>query len=275
MRLHDYTIGPRSQQTDLCCSHEQAYGNIEKFPTKPITERGQTEDDLIWKVLSALGWTAFLRQQNSRAAGREDVPDGLLFSDDAAKGGGQKAAEEWRRYEFGLAVVESKRWTSSARSPIRPTRRRNRPVDPDAALFAPRGRPHDRQTPLGYADQWRAVAALLPRRTFGFRAVLRAGPRASCLRSPAMTAACSPCRRRIAGTGCGSLPSFFSRTAFLPDAERSAHLPSARDRRGQILRRARRRKSLQLVFGTVFPSLPRRSPPLRRPRHCRKSGKRP
>ena len=39
-----------------------------------------------------------------------DVPDGLLFEDDAAKNRANDLLQEWRRYELGLAVVESKRW---------------------------------------------------------------------------------------------------------------------------------------------------------------------
>ena len=70
----------------------------------------QTEDDLIWPVLAALGWTVTLRQQNLSARGREDVPDGLLFADEVSKGRANGLAQEWRRYELGLAVVESKRW---------------------------------------------------------------------------------------------------------------------------------------------------------------------
>ena len=42
--------------------------------------------------------------------GREDVPDGLLFADDAAKERANGLDEDWRRYVHGLAVVESKRW---------------------------------------------------------------------------------------------------------------------------------------------------------------------
>ncbi len=38
------------------------------------------------------------------------MPDGLLFKDAAAKAQANRTPEEWRRYEFGLAVVESKRW---------------------------------------------------------------------------------------------------------------------------------------------------------------------
>ena len=83
---------------------------FDRFPTTQKPNEGQTEDDLIWPVLAEVGWTASLRQQNLSAHGRDDVPDGLLFADDAAKDQANRFAEEWRRYEFGLAVVESKRW---------------------------------------------------------------------------------------------------------------------------------------------------------------------
>ena len=53
---------------------------------------------------------ASLRQQNLTLRGREDVPDGLLFADDTVKDRANRLAEEWKRYELGLAVVESKRW---------------------------------------------------------------------------------------------------------------------------------------------------------------------
>lgn len=81
------------------------------FPTRQSPNESQTEDDLIWPILGALGWTASLRQQNLTPKGREDVPDGLLFKDAAAKAQANRTPEEWRRYEFGLAIVESKRWT--------------------------------------------------------------------------------------------------------------------------------------------------------------------
>ena len=81
-----------------------------RFPITGSPNESQTEDDLIWPVLAHLGWTASLRQQNLSASGRQDVPDGLLFRDDAAKDRANGVTEEWKRYEFGLAVVESKRW---------------------------------------------------------------------------------------------------------------------------------------------------------------------
>ncbi len=80
------------------------------FPVAGSPNESQTEDDLIWPVLVTLGWTASLRQQNLSVRGRDDVPDGLLFADDVAKALANRCPEEWRRYEFGLAVVESKRW---------------------------------------------------------------------------------------------------------------------------------------------------------------------
>ena len=81
-----------------------------RFPAASSPNESQTEDDLIWPVLQCLGWTASLRQQNLTPQGREDVPDGLLFADETAKDRANRFAEEWRRYEFGAAMVESKRW---------------------------------------------------------------------------------------------------------------------------------------------------------------------
>ena len=83
---------------------------FDDFPFAGAPNESQTEDDLIWPVLRTLGWSASLRQQNLSATGREDVPDGLLFADEAAKGRANGLPQEWRRYEHGLAVVESKRW---------------------------------------------------------------------------------------------------------------------------------------------------------------------
>ncbi len=90
---------------------ERALRNIfDRFPTGQTPNESQTEDDLIWPVLGALGWTASLRQQNLSSRGRDDVPDGLLFADEATKDRANRYRQEWKRYEYGLAVVESKRW---------------------------------------------------------------------------------------------------------------------------------------------------------------------
>ena len=83
---------------------------FDRFPTGQNPNESQTEDDLIWPVLARLGWTSSLRQQNLTPRGVDDVPDGLLFADEAAKARANGFAEEWKRYDFGLAIVESKRW---------------------------------------------------------------------------------------------------------------------------------------------------------------------
>jgi hypothetical protein len=83
---------------------------LNTFPTSGSPNEAQTEEDLIWPVLQRLGWTQYLRQQNLSPRGREDVPDGLLFADADEKARANAFPEEWRRYQFGLATVESKRW---------------------------------------------------------------------------------------------------------------------------------------------------------------------
>ncbi len=83
---------------------------FDRFPTSQTPNESQTEDDLIWPVLGRLGWIASLRQQNLAPRGREDVPDGVLFKDATTKAEANVFREEWKRYELGLAVVESKRW---------------------------------------------------------------------------------------------------------------------------------------------------------------------
>lgn len=80
------------------------------FPQNHRTNESQTEDDFIWPVLTVLGWTESLRQQNLTVTGRDDVPDGLLFADANAKAAANAQDDQWRRYAHGLAVVESKRW---------------------------------------------------------------------------------------------------------------------------------------------------------------------
>jgi hypothetical protein len=114
-RLADWssidTAALKALQTDL----RKIY---DRFPITKTPNESQTEDDLIWPVLARIGWTASLRQQNLAARGRDDVPDGLLFADAAAKATANSFGEEWKRYGFGLAVVESKRW-------VRPLDRRS------------------------------------------------------------------------------------------------------------------------------------------------------
>ena len=83
---------------------------FDNFPVTRTPNEGQTESDLIWPVLEALGWEDFLVQQNLSPRGREDVPDGLLFESAEMKAKANCFQEEWKRYGLGRVVVESKRW---------------------------------------------------------------------------------------------------------------------------------------------------------------------
>lgn len=80
-----------------------AFGKI-KNPTEADTEK-----ELIWPLLEAVGWTDMFVQQNLSVKAREDVPDALLFRDAEMK---SKAAPlpAWSRFQHGLCVVEAKRW---------------------------------------------------------------------------------------------------------------------------------------------------------------------
>lgn len=80
------------------------------FPVDQSPNETRTEDDLIWPVLRRLGWDQAMRQQNLTVKGRDDVPDGLLFADVETKTQADRFPEEYKRYQFGLAIVESKRW---------------------------------------------------------------------------------------------------------------------------------------------------------------------
>jgi hypothetical protein len=75
-----------------------------------LNEAG-TEQEIIVKVLAALGWSDLLLPQNTASGTRrEDVPDWLLFSDSNAKTAALRERKEDRRYRHGIAILEAKRW---------------------------------------------------------------------------------------------------------------------------------------------------------------------
>lgn len=98
------------QAVDLVAIREALAAILAGFPHASKPNEATTESDLVWPVLKALGWEDFLTQQNLSASGRVDVPDGLLFINADAKAKANAHPEEWRRYQFGAAVLESKRW---------------------------------------------------------------------------------------------------------------------------------------------------------------------
>lgn len=70
-----------------------------------------TEADIIEKVLDLLGWRDLtLKQVTATSTRRDDVPDFLLFPDDAAKQTARAEKREDRRYRHGIAILEAKKW---------------------------------------------------------------------------------------------------------------------------------------------------------------------
>lgn len=106
--VHEWTTLDDEERDQIIGKFEAIFA---RFPTTQTPNETQTEEDLIWPVLELLGWTAHLKQQNLSRRGREDVPDGLLFQSEEIKAQANGFAEEWKRYDLGLAVVESKRWS--------------------------------------------------------------------------------------------------------------------------------------------------------------------
>jgi hypothetical protein len=90
-----------------------AFGGL-KNPTEP-----ETEKELMWPLLEAIGWTSMSVQQNLSVKARDDVPDALLFGSAEAKA---KAAPlpPWQRFQHGLCVVEAKPHCRKAANGPRP-----------------------------------------------------------------------------------------------------------------------------------------------------------
>jgi hypothetical protein len=83
---------------------------FDAFPADMSPSEAKTEDDLIWRILVALGWEHSERQVNLAPRGRDNIPDGLLFLDENSKTTANSHAENWKWYQHGVVVVESKRW---------------------------------------------------------------------------------------------------------------------------------------------------------------------
>lgn len=95
---------------DVAATRAKLAKILSGFPHISRPNEATTESDLVWPVLAALGWEDYLTQQNLSATGRVDVPDGLLFINSGAKANANVHPEEWKRYQFGAAIIESKRW---------------------------------------------------------------------------------------------------------------------------------------------------------------------
>ncbi len=81
------------------------------FDASSTLNEASTEQEIILKVLGALGWDELWIPQNvASKTRREDVPDWLLFPESAAKAAALKEHKEDRRYRHGILILEAKRW---------------------------------------------------------------------------------------------------------------------------------------------------------------------
>ncbi len=70
----------------------------------------QTEKSFIYPVLELLGWNDVEVQQTLSTKGRKQVPDALLFADTPSRNRAVAEKDNWKRYHYGLAITEAKRW---------------------------------------------------------------------------------------------------------------------------------------------------------------------
>jgi hypothetical protein len=94
---------------------------FDSFPTATEPDEARTEQDLIFRVLEAVGWGRDLWLVQPRAAhrGRSGMPDMLLFPDEAVKRCADAETSWDRAFRHGIAVVENKRWDRPLDRPAR------------------------------------------------------------------------------------------------------------------------------------------------------------
>jgi hypothetical protein len=80
------------------------------FETRTAPSEGNTERDLIDKILPLLGWDHFTVQEKANDKGRLDVPDYLLYLTPEAKQAATRAKAATERYSQGTAILEAKAW---------------------------------------------------------------------------------------------------------------------------------------------------------------------
>src|SRR5579871_3393341 len=72
-----------------------------KFLKIAKPNEAETEKDFIYQVIEVLGWSDYQVQQILSQKGRKQVPDALLFADDAAKSLAVAEAQQWKRFQHG------------------------------------------------------------------------------------------------------------------------------------------------------------------------------
>ena len=83
---------------------------VTTFAKNTKANEAETERDLIYPVFEALGWSDISVQPNLSTKCRKQIPDALLLADAEHKARAVAEPEQWKRYQHGLAILESKRW---------------------------------------------------------------------------------------------------------------------------------------------------------------------
>ena len=227
---------------------------LDRFPARSTPNESETEDDLIWPILSHLGWNASLRQQKLSATGRADVPDGLLFTDAAAKTRAVGLAEGQARYAVGAALVESKRWQ---RPLDRASGQRGEALAPSTRMLRYLRRADDltegalRWGMLTNGAQWRLYyqgARSVAEQFFEINL-----PTALGLPGHDDGLLSEPERRRV----CRLFALFFGRRAFLPDPADGRTLHQRALQGARYFEERVAANLSRLVFEQVFPNLAR------------------
>jgi hypothetical protein len=98
------------KEKDFLAFRQCLQGLAGKFLKIAKPNEAETEKEFIYPVIEALGWADYQVQQILSQKGRKQVPDAVLFADTAAKSLAVSEAQQWKRFQHGLAVLEAKRW---------------------------------------------------------------------------------------------------------------------------------------------------------------------
>ena len=70
----------------------------------------ETIDNLVIPVLRLLGWDDIIQEQNLKSEEQSEFPDGLIFLNEELKRAAQNLPNQWERFKFGVAILETKKW---------------------------------------------------------------------------------------------------------------------------------------------------------------------
>lgn len=144
-----------------------------KFLKIAKPNEAETEKEFIYPVIEVLGWNEYQVQQILSQKGRKQVPDALLFADLAAKTLAVGEAQQWKRVQHGLAVLEAKRWNRALDRADKKAERGGCSLDADAPVSQPRRCPDQQQGPAWNPHQRQCLAPLFPGCPFSLRRSFR------------------------------------------------------------------------------------------------------